>query len=224
MLGMMHETGILCYNNERAKECYRKAAEHGDVESMYRLAKLIQETDRSSSSKSAMEWYLKAAESGHHESQLALGMTLMVEPQQNTEVLKWAKYWISEAAASGLPEALYQLAQMYLTGIGTETSDEEAFRLFLESAEAGDADGMYMVAKMYEIGRYVECDPRKAMEWYLKAAEIGNEAAMFNIGLLYENGIGVEANRAEAISWFILAHHMGKPEAKRALTRLGEVI
>ena len=155
--------------------------------------------------------------------QLALGMTLMVEPQQNTEVLKWAKYWISEAAASGLPDAQYQLAQMYLTGIGTETSDEEAFRLFLESAEAGDADGMYMVAKMYEMGRYVECDPCKAMEWYLKAVEIGNEAAMFNIGLLYENGIGVEANRAETISWFILAHHMGKPEAKRALTRLGEV-
>jgi len=76
---------------------------------------------------------------------------------------------------------------MYLDGIGTDRSPEEAFRLISLSASAGWSEAQKNLGNMYRAGNGVEQSLEEAVRWYRKGVPHGD----FIMGL-YESGIDIE--------------------------------
>jgi len=73
-------------------------------------------------------------------------------------------------ADAGDPEARYQLATLYRSGLGVE-ADPAQFRALLKgAADQGYADAQYAWGQLLEKGSGVDADPVAAREWYRKAA------------------------------------------------------
>lgn len=92
-------------------------------------------------------------------------------------------------ADKGSRQAMLNVANMYLQGVGTEQNDCLSTRWYLEAARAGDVIGMVELARAYEQGRGVDRNVALAEHWYLKSAEAGNAEAQWIIGRqLYDGG------------------------------------
>lgn len=83
------------------------------------------------------------------------------------------------------------MASMYEYGLGVESDQEKANKLYKDAAEKGNSDAMNNLGRVYELGKSMYGkDPMKAAQFYLKAAEGGNPDAMTNLGYLIENAFG----------------------------------
>jgi TPR repeat protein len=76
-------------------------------------------------------------------------------------------------AAEGDPEALADLGDFYLYGLGFSTDYEKALSMYQKAADLGDANGEDAVGFMYEGGLGVKQDIPTAVAWYRKAAAQG---------------------------------------------------
>lgn len=87
-----------------------------------------------------------------------------------------------EAAKSGHPRALYNLAVCYHFGIGIGIDHAEALALYERAAEGGKSEALVYLSKMYAVGEGVARDEKKADELLEKAAAKGNPTACFILG------------------------------------------
>ncbi|MEP4380836.1 MAG: tetratricopeptide repeat protein [Alphaproteobacteria bacterium] len=62
----------------------------------------------------------------------------------------------------------------------------------------------------------------KAFECWDQHARLGSSAAQFNIARMYILGEGVPRNKVEAYKWLTIADRSGRPEARKALTKVRE--
>jgi len=110
-----------------------------------------------------------------------------------------------EAAKSGLPRALYNLAVCYHFGIGVGVDHDEALANYEKAAQGGYTDALVYLAKMYAIGEGTEIDRGKSDALLEEAANKGNPVACFILGGQAAN----EKNSALALSYFKKAaeHH-----------------
>ena len=77
-------------------------------------------------------WFRRAAEAGHDFSQYALGKLLQSQKRMDEAVSRYEK-----AAAQGIGEAQYKLADLYLTGKGTTPNPARASEWMQKAAEQG---------------------------------------------------------------------------------------
>lgn len=151
-------------NDEKAVECYQKAAELGLAEAQNSLGEIyydfgIMQSERIA--KLIKEIVVqKAAEHG-------------TESQCYEEAIKWYR----KAAEQGYADAQCNLADMYRYGRGVPEDDEEAVKWYREAAEQGHADAQCNLGDMYCYGLGVPEDCEEAAKWYQKAARQGNIAA-----------------------------------------------
>jgi len=105
-------------------------------------------------------------------------------------------------AASGKPNALYELAIRHLAGRSVPRDSQKAFGLLQKAAAQGLAPARYRLASMYEKGIGTKRDAQKALHWYELAARAGNVRAMHNYAVLLAEGGGGKPNYAKAAHWF----------------------
>src|SRR6185437_13485997 len=74
-------------------------------------------------------------------------------------------------AAQGQANAEYNLAVLYLKGLGVATDPDEAFRLFRLAADQGHAEAQFRVGEMREKGWGAPPNYAEAQKWYQKAAD-----------------------------------------------------
>lgn len=211
---------------------YRPAAEQGDAEAQFELAKMNNScscsgTDRKVRKTEALKWFRKAAEQGHIKAQywtgLYYGLGLQVVPIDNAE----ADIWFTKAAAQGDTGAMRKLGRyheaaelgdahaQYQLGVQSEDEDPaEAMNWYLKAFNnvAGDegwgstpGKAAYAIAKMYKEGRGVPKNDKTAVVWLFKAAEKGDSAAPWDIAARYAKGIGVPKDTAAAAEWYVEA-------------------
>lgn len=128
----------------------------------------IQDTKRSLSTEEAQLSQLqKAAISGDPAAQLRYAEALIAKEDPYSD--KIAYYWITQAAQSHAPEALYMLGYCYYAGIGTPVNYKMAKHYFIPLAEANIPQAQYYLAKMYYEGTQGEKNIALAKKWIGKA-------------------------------------------------------
>jgi TPR repeat protein len=144
-----------------AKQWYMKAAEGGDPEAQYIIAKEFSESLINKN-----RWYQRAAKQGHilATSKLAEYYTDMT-PERAIELYKRIaelpakksdganhSYFSSDFSNSAIINARYKLAQFYLEGRGALQDYTVAANWCKSAAEFGHTEAQIMLANMYENG------------------------------------------------------------------------
>ena len=84
-----------------------------------------------------------------------------------------AVFWFRQAAIAGSVDAMSNLGNMYLSGLGTPRDLEQAYVWHLKAAEAGDPQSQSVIATMLFKGLGVAADPKAALMWYYRAKANG---------------------------------------------------
>jgi TPR repeat protein len=202
-LSNQEKVALLAYN------WVYKSAQHGCVESQFRLAEYYFNTPTHSLS-GTMYWYEMAAANGHAQAKRFLTgiylheMTKLMSESNignDKDIYEYAR----KAAVLGSPEAQYAFALMLWNGDYIEQSDKSAFEWFKRSAEQNFAEAQYRLACCYQDGVGVNQNDGLAFEWFKKAAEQGFSKAYSHLGIMYDEGRGVESNHELAFKYFQLA-------------------
>ncbi|GBB97474.1 hypothetical protein RclHR1_00030031 [Rhizophagus clarus] len=199
-------------NENKAFECYLKAAKEGNVNAQNNLGYCYQNgigTEKNESK--ALECYLKAAKEGEANAQYNLGCC-----HQNgigvNENIKKAFEWYLKSAEKKLPIAQFILGNCYKNGIGIKKDENRAGEYYLRAAKGGNSDAVNMLGDHY---KNVEKDLKKAFEWYLKSARNGNSDAQVKLGDYYHK-FKTQRNRhlKEAVYWYDRAVKKGNVMAQ----------
>lgn len=191
---------------EEAAKWYAEAAEQGVPAAQLQYALMlidgrIVEQDRGK----ALALMRDAAQADEPLAQFNLAQMLVEDGEEQAAVT-----WYERAAAAGLPDAQYAMAQIYETGFGGREQNLAEARKWLERAASENYDTAQLDLGTWLIdGRGGEADPEKGFAWLKRAAESGNVAAQNRVAKLYRAGIGTEADHVLAAAWYLLARRAG---------------
>ena len=203
---------------------YRRGAEAGDPEGMYKLGVCYEcgEGGLTKDEAKAVEWYQKAAEAGSVRAMCSLGFCYDCGQGGLTRDEAKAVEWYQKAAEAGDANAMCNLGGCYEFGEGGLTKDEtKAVEWYRKAAEEGIAPAMRKLGYAYEFGEGgLTKDETKAVEWYKKAAEAGEAGAMYYLGKCYEDGKGgLTKDETKAVEWYQKAAEAGDEDG---MDRLGD--
>lgn len=123
-----------------------------------------------------------AANQGVPRAQNALGVCYERQlgvPRSDEKAL----YWYKLSAENGYASAMYNLAQLYYSGIPNMSSDDERLesnRWLLLAAEKGNVDAQNLLGDNYRRGNWgLQEDYREATKWYSLAAKQGHKNAIY---------------------------------------------
>ena len=147
-LALCYERGIGVQKDvKKSIEWYLKAAEQGDMvfgdvtnsprKSLYKLLK---------DDGIAWDLLLQMAEEGNEGAQFEVGLFFRRRgrdlPTDSMTAMEKSAEWISRAAAQGYVYAQYELAKMYESGRGVDTSREIAVDWYRKAAEQGHEEAL----------------------------------------------------------------------------------
>ena len=121
---------------------------------------------------------------------------------------------LREAADSGNPKAMFEIATRYADGRGVNNDMVAAAEWYGRAAELGYAPAQYRLGNFYEKGLGTDRDIAKAKEWYEKAAKQGNASAMHNLAVLYAMGADGKVDNDAAARWFLEAAELGVKDSQ----------
>ena len=124
-------------------------------------------------------------------------------------MVKAVSYY-ERAAAAGLADAQYAMAQVFANGAGGKQRDDAEARRWLALAAHQNFDTAQLdLATWLVEGRGGERDYKAGFGWMMRAAEGGNVAAQNRLAKLYMAGIGVDPDPIAAAAWYFLARRAG---------------
>ena len=226
----MAEGNGVTRNLVQSVELFRKAAELGDAEAQFRLARCYDRSGEGvdADAAQAVKWYEKAAKEGNAKAIHNLGVCfeygegVAKDMAKAQELYRKAFPGISKLAQQGDAEGQLYLGHCYSDGQGVQKDLAQAVEWYRKAAEQGNARAQYALAKCYYDGKGVEKDLTQAVEWFRKAAEQGESYAMTNLGYCYEKGEGVEKDPAQAVIWYRRAAEQGESIAQANLGTMYE--
>lgn len=183
------------YNEELARQYFRRAADSGSVRAIIALADLeLADTDIPfwqqaaqlrdleypdkrpkrkirEQHKKQMAWYRLAAEAGDTNAMNALSMAYHLGYPENRDDAQ-AFLWASRAADLGDGSAMYQTAYFYENGLGTDRDIDAAFLLYIEASEQGVRSAMVRLYEIYTKGLgHIRPDGKKAAHYLWLSGE-----------------------------------------------------
>ena len=122
---------------------------------------------------------------------------------------------VKRKAKSGLPDAQYTLAFMYLVGDGVSKDGIEEVRWY-RAASLKSARAAFMLSLMYYNGEGVSQNPAEAVRLMKIAAERGDHRAQYYLGTFYYQGVGSQVDRQSSAAWFRKSAEAGFADAQLA--------
>ncbi|MCK4974944.1 MAG: sel1 repeat family protein [Sulfurimonas sp.] len=170
--------------------------------------------------KTAFEMYTKLADEGNADAQTSLAF--MYQKAQGCEKNDAKALELYEKAVEAKqPYALFNLAILYMNGLGGVQTDQfKAHELHMEAATREVPPAMYEVALMLERGLGCLQNYSEAAFWYEEGAKRGHLESFNNLGVLYKDGHGVESDRDRCFLCFSRAADGGLAEG---LYNLGQL-
>lgn len=127
---------------------------------------------------------------------------------------------ISLAAEKGNTEALYQIAELYEEGKGTEKNYSKAIEYYARCAES-EPDILVKLTSIKNLSEKEEkVRDQKVYEIASIHASRGDKKMQSVLAALYQNGVGVEKNFDKAVEWFKKSAEQNWEPAKRALKQI----
>ena len=194
----------------QAAKWYQAAAERGMPEAQFQYALMLLdgrfvEKDR----KQAHALMQAAAEAGNRLALFNFAQLLVEEDGSDAGLARAVPYY-ERAAATGLADAQYAMAQMYANGVGGKVKDDVQARRLLVRAALQNYDTAQLDLGAWLIdGRGGKRDLVSGFKWTLRAATGGNVAARNRLAKLYMAAIGTEPDPVMAGAWYILARRAG---------------
>lgn len=182
-VGVAYETGSKAkVSKTEAAKWYRMAADQGNMEAKFRLARLLQEGEGGVKKNldEAAKLYQEAAAAGNIEAQNWLGYSYEYGLGLKVDNAK-AVEWYRKSADAGLAIGQNNLGLMYLNGKGVQRDYDQAFKLFDEASKNGDAWAINNLGGMYEMGWGTKPNKTIALQLYGQAAAKGNPHAEDNV-------------------------------------------
>jgi len=118
---------------------------------------------------------------------LRKGLGVAKDPRKAETILK-------TAAATGMPNAQVDLAEMYLNGEVGPSDPKRALPLLQGAADAGHPLSQFLLGQLYEDGNAVPKDINKAAELYIASARGGLREAKDRLAALNEDRSGKSAS------------------------------
>lgn len=170
-------------------------AQNGDADAQYRLALFYKYI---ADDALAEKWAEMAVKNGKNEAITVL-IDLLLQSSQFPKAYAKAE----KAYTQGNSAALYSLADMLITGTGTEPDPSRAYQLLREASDNGDAHASGLLA--YYL--YMDDTPDKNYPLIVELAEKAasqdyNLHGNYILGRLYLYGQGVPQNFAKAREFF----------------------
>ncbi|MEZ2333432.1 tetratricopeptide repeat protein [Mesorhizobium sp. RCC_202] len=197
-------------NPAEAAKWYGLAAEQGVPEAQFQYAlTLLDGRYVKKDEKGAFALMQAAAEAGNRLAQFNFAQLLVEQDPGDVGLGKAAVYY-ERAAATGLADAQYAMAQLYANGVGGKQRDDAQARILLAQAARQNYDTAQidLAAWMIE-GRGGPRDLKSGFAWMRRAAEGGNVAAQNRLAKLYMGGIGTDPDLILAGAWYIVARRAG---------------
>lgn len=163
---------------ERARALWKKAAEHGHIESMRKLATAALAVDSGRRGKrEAVRWLRKAAASGDAASQAALANALWEGGNGRGDFAEAAQA-ARRSAEANYAHGQFLFGAMTMHGHGVPADHTTAIGLWRKAAAQMHPDALYVLGKVYETGTMGEVtDLPLAFGLYHLGAEAGSAQA-----------------------------------------------
>ncbi|MGX5803291.1 tetratricopeptide repeat protein [Bradyrhizobium sp. Arg314] len=197
-------------NPAEAGKWYALAAEQGVPEAQFQYALILLDGRYvKKDEKAAFALMQASAEAGNRLAQFNFAQLLVQQDPGDDGLAKAAVYY-ERAAATGLADAQYAMAQLYASGVGGKPHDDAQARSLLAQAARQNYDTAQidLAAWMIE-GRGGGRDLKSGFGWMKRAAEGGNVAAQNRLAKLYMGGIGTDPDLILAGAWYIVARRAG---------------
>jgi TPR repeat protein len=198
-----------------AAKWYARAAEQGMPEAQFQYAlMLIDGRYVKKDEKQAHALLQAAAEAGNRLAQFNFAQLLVKEDASDAGLARAVPYY-ERAAATGLADAQYAMAQIYANGVGGKTKDDARARRLLVQAALQNYDTAQLDLGAWLIdGRGGKRDLKSGFGWTKRAADGGNIAARNRLAKLYMGGIGTDPDSVLAAAWYMLARRAGLVDAQ----------
>ena len=150
----------------------------------------------------AREWFTKASDQGNLGAMYFLGKMYASDKFGEPADQVRAASLLRRPSDAGDVRASYNLALLYLDGIGVKRDLEESFKLMLKAAEGGYREAQFVTGQFYKTGAGCEKDVNEAVHWLSAAAANGHRGSQLLLGDMYTNGDGVPRDPATAERWY----------------------
>ncbi len=197
-------------NQAEAAKWYARAAEQDVPEAQFQYALMLLDGRYVKKDEKAAHALLQAAaEAGNPLAQFNFAQLLLQEDPGDAGFVRAVPYY-ERAAATGLADAQYAMAQVYANGIAGRKKDDAAARKLLTLAAGQNYDTAQLDLGQWLIdGRGGKRDLKAGFAWTKMAADGGNVAARNRLAKLYMGGIGVEPDIVTGAAWYIVARRDG---------------
>lgn len=190
-VGAQHQLGKYLFvglaggeaNAEEAVVWLRRAAESGDPEHIYDLARALETLGQVGE---AAQRYRVAAEAGHAEAAVSLGV-MYQNGSGVAQDFSAAKALYDGPASQDSARALNNLGLLYVRGDGVAQDYGQAAAYFQKAAELGSQQAMTNLGVLYDNGFGVEQSDELAATWYQRGgrgAQSGDHAPVFDARLI----------------------------------------
>lgn len=115
----------------------------------------------------------------------------------------------AKSAATGDPQAQYELARLLVSGKPLSIQNREAVKWLKKASARDHAASEALLGLLYARGQGVHPNPERAVELFRAAAIAGNAQAQYHLGIALENGFGCSADAKGALTWHRLAGAQG---------------
>ncbi|KAI7901627.1 uncharacterized protein BX663DRAFT_513471 [Cokeromyces recurvatus] len=235
-LGKLYEAGLLNKKGkpelDKAFPLYVQASKHLHADASNRAANCYEHGlgCRANGAK-AILFYKKAAALSHPGAMRRLGTAYFNGELGVTKNAKEGVKWYNrsiEAINADYPEALYDVAELYITGVPNVVYVDlnYAVSLLNQAAELGYAPAAFKLGECYEYGK-LNCQPDAALSihYYTIAAEKGHKEACFALTAWYLVGSPnvLPQSDEQAYGWAKRAADTGLPKAEYAMGYFTEV-
>ena len=127
--------------------------------------------------------------------------------------MRWALYWYEKSANASCPEAMSNLAHIYLFGYEKYRNIKKGVYHAFMAADLGSEMAMNALGLCYKYGIGLSINYTNAFKWFSNAVENGAGApAEHNLALCYRKGIGTPINKDKAKELEDLAAVHGYPQ------------
>lgn len=189
---------------KKAQRLYRKAAEKGDVNAQFNLAKSLEEEK----DPECIDWYNKAFQKGDIDAPQKLSLIYYageIVPQSIELYVEYA----NKAIDVGNVSSMLDYAYLLINGENIEKDVFQGAQLMHKAANAGSRTAMSNLALLYERGIGVNVNLDSAIEWGLKAAKEGDTDGLAAVASDLFYGKYYIENKQKGVELFELVAEFG---------------
>jgi TPR repeat protein len=208
-------------NPKQARRWFGRAAEQGDPQAMFFIARMLLDSDEGADLQQAEHWLERAGDTGFAPAYNELGLIYSLGKLVPADPVRAAAAF-ERGARLGDAGAQFNLAGCYLTGSGIEQDREQAAYWYRAAADQGRGDAQFNLALLLQASNDQQ-ERVQGLRWMAKAADLGVPQAQYEIARRLRVGDGLPADALQAMHYYHEAAEQGHIEAQFSLGLMLEV-